>query len=221
MCNRNHLVHRRGSAHGTSGRCPFHITKFFPGRSCWAHESYSVLRTYDGDTKYQLGNFYVMQPPQFVPMVMAPVQASQPLFQQPAASALTPGQQAQDAVMMASAMWQMMSSMVQQQQRIGSVPGGPGTPRMGCPPAAVTPVLPPRIAGINATPRFPAPSQMTNVPIRTPLTPPVMRSTPQTGTQGYVHLQHQDVQPSQRTPDCDPSPVDHCVRPSSPWIHRD
>ena len=29
--------------------------------------------------------------------------------------------------MMASAMWQMMSSMVQQQQCMGSVPGGPGT----------------------------------------------------------------------------------------------
>ena len=41
MCNRNHLVRRRGSAHGTSGQCPFHITKFSPGRSCWAHESYS------------------------------------------------------------------------------------------------------------------------------------------------------------------------------------
>ena len=41
MCYRNHLVRRRGSAHGTSGRCPFHITKFSPGRSCWARESYS------------------------------------------------------------------------------------------------------------------------------------------------------------------------------------
>ena len=41
MCNRNHLVRRRGSAHGTSGRCPFHIMKFSPGRSCWARESYS------------------------------------------------------------------------------------------------------------------------------------------------------------------------------------
>ena len=162
-------------------------------------------------------DLYVMQPLQFVPMgqqvyATAPVQASQPFVQQPAASASAPGQQAQDAVMMASAMWQMILSMVQQQQRMGSVPGGPGTPRMGCPPAAVTPVLPPRIPGINAMPRFPAPSQMTNVPIRTPLTPPMVRSTPQTGTQGYVHLQHQDVQPSQRTPDCDPSPVDH--RPS-------
>ena len=37
----------------------------------------------------------------------------------------------------------------------------------------------------------------------------MVRSTPQTGTQGYVRLQHQDVQPSQRTPDCDPSPVDY------------
>ena len=44
------------------------------------------------------------------------------------------------------------------------------------------------------------------------MTPPIVRSTPQTGTQGYVHLQHQNVQPPQRTPDCDPSPVDH--RPS-------
>ena len=41
MCYRNHLVRRRGSAHDTSGRCPFHITKFSPGRSCWARESYS------------------------------------------------------------------------------------------------------------------------------------------------------------------------------------
>ena len=41
MCYRNHLVRRRGSTHGTSGRCPFHITKFSPGRSCWARESYS------------------------------------------------------------------------------------------------------------------------------------------------------------------------------------
>ena len=41
MCYRNHLVRRRGSAHDTSGQCPFHITKFSPGRSCWARESYS------------------------------------------------------------------------------------------------------------------------------------------------------------------------------------
>ena len=41
MCYRNHLVRSRGSAHDTSGRCPFHITKFSPGRSCWARESYS------------------------------------------------------------------------------------------------------------------------------------------------------------------------------------
>ena len=162
-------------------------------------------------------SIYAMQPPQFVPMgqqvfATAPVQASQPFVQQPAESASARGQQAQDAVMMASAMWQMMSSMAQQQQRMGSVPRGPGTPRMGCPAAAVTPVLRPRIPRINATPRSPAPSQITNVPIRTPLTPPIMRSTPRTGTQGYVLLQHQDVQPSLCTPDCDLSPVDH--RPS-------
>ena len=48
-------------------------------------------------------DLYVMQPQQFVPMgqqvfATAPVQASQPFVQQPAASASAPGQQAQDAV---------------------------------------------------------------------------------------------------------------------------
>ena len=57
---------------------------------------------------------------------------------QPTMAAAAPGRQAQDIVTMA--MWQMMSSMVQQQQHMACHGVGSGTPRTGFPQPAGTPI---------------------------------------------------------------------------------
>ena len=41
--NGKYIVHRHGGVHGTSGRCPFHMIKFLPGRSCRECEGYPCL----------------------------------------------------------------------------------------------------------------------------------------------------------------------------------
>ena len=58
MCNRNHLVRRRGSVRtapvvGVSST----LRNFRLGGLAERAKAIPVLRTYDGDTKYQLGNF--------------------------------------------------------------------------------------------------------------------------------------------------------------------
>ena len=69
-----------------------------------------------------------------------------------AAVAGAPGQQAQDAVTMASAMWRMISSDFQQQQCQVCLAFAPGTPQI-----RGTPVRNPSYPGFMATPlRFPA-----------------------------------------------------------------
>ena len=84
-------------------------------------------------------------------------------------TAVAPGQQAQDTVTMATAMWQMMSSMFQQQQH-GAFQGmSSGTAWTAFPQAVGTPVGYPIFPGIVGTPRFPAPAQVHNTLMRTPV----------------------------------------------------
>ena len=68
-------------------------------------------------------------------------------------------QQAQDAVTMVTAMWKMMSSMLQQEQRRVYPGYGPGTPGTDLYQTAGTPeVLPDRCLRAVGTPRFPTPT---------------------------------------------------------------
>ena len=94
--------------------------------------------------------------------------------QQPTATAGAPSQQAQNAVIVASAMWLMMNTVLQQQQRMVYPGYGPGTPRTPLNQNAGTPIGTPRCLGGMATPRFSAP---TPVHTMTPGMPMVAAST--------------------------------------------
>ena len=75
-----------------------------------------------------LDGIYWVQPPLFVPLDQQMFLPRSQFVQQPAAVLGAPGQQAQDAVTMVTAMWKMMSSMLQQEQRRVYPGYGPGTP---------------------------------------------------------------------------------------------
>ena len=109
----------------------------------------------------QDGIFWI-QLPQFVPSDQQMFLPGSQFVQQPAATADAPGQQAQDAVTMAMAMWKMMNSVLQQKQHMAYPGYGPQTPRTGLYQTAGTPVGTPRCPGLVGTPRFPAPTQVHN-----------------------------------------------------------
>ena len=111
-----------------------------------------------------LDGIYWVQPPQVVPLDQQTFLTKSQFVQQPAATAGAPGQQAQDAVTMATAMWKMMSSVLQQQQRMVYPSYGPGTPGTGPYQTAGTHVSTPRCPGVVGTPRFLTPTQVHNTP---------------------------------------------------------
>ena len=85
--------------------------------------------------------------------------------QQPSATADAQGQQAQDAVTINLAMWRIMSTMLQQQQHV-TFPGyGPGTLRTPLQQNAGTSLGMPRCPGVMATPRFPAQTTASWMPL--------------------------------------------------------
>ena len=91
------------------------------------------------------------------------------VVQQPAATTGAPSQQAQDAVTMAMTMWRMMNTVLQQQQCMAYPGCGPGMPRTPLHQNAGTPVGMPRSPDGMATPRFPAPIPVHNMPPGMPL----------------------------------------------------
>ena len=133
---------------------------------------------------------------------------------QPATVAAAPGQQAQDAVTMATAMWQVITSMVQQQQRMAFHGMGPGMPRTGFQQATGTPVGNSRLPQVAGTPRFPSPRQVHNTPIGTPTVAtatsmPVQSGQQETGSSDLPQLTGQGVQSSQHTQSSGTPASDH------------
>ena len=117
----------------------------------------------------QAQDIYWFQPQQFIPLDQQVLFPGPQVVQRPAATAGAPGQQAQDAVTMATAMWRMMSSVLQQQQRMVYSGYGPGTPRTPLHQNAGTPVGMSRCPGGMATPRFSAPTPVHTTPPGMPL----------------------------------------------------
>ena len=101
----------------------------------------------------------MVQPPQFVLLDQQAFGTGSPWFTQPAAMASAPGQQAEDAVTMATVMWRMMNSMMFQ-QRQGFPTHGTGTPQ-----TPGTPVGIHRFPGTRTTPKFPPSSQVYHPPV--------------------------------------------------------
>ena len=66
----------------------------------------------------QAQDVYLIQPPQFGPLDQQILFPGLQFVQQPTATAGAPGQQAQDAATMASAMWRMMNSILQEQHMV-------------------------------------------------------------------------------------------------------
>ena len=127
----------------------------------------------------------MVQPPEFVsldpqaygswvPWVSAPGVSA------PAVVAGTPGQQAQDAVTMALAMWRMISSDFQQQQCQVCPAFTPSTPQI-----RGTPVKNPSYPGFIATPlRFPALAPVQVQQVNSTLTPTIVAQLVMTSNAG-------------------------------------
>ena len=108
----------------------------------------------------QAQDVYWIQPPQFGPLDQQMLFPGLQFVQQPTATAGALSQQAQNAVTMASAMWMMMNTVLQQHQRMVYPGYGPGTHRTPLHQNAGTP----RCPGGMATPRFSAPASVHTMP---------------------------------------------------------